>query len=135
MARPDLIRACPIDRFLNDPRCAYCRTIVGLYDDRTVFVEIGEWGAETFPASTDHSKLTHLFLEVGELKARPASGEEMADVVMLVSHLAYAHGVDLMAEIRKKLEICRARTWGEPDADGVVEHVRLAAAPAQPEQE
>ena len=89
-----------------------------------VFSEVGAWGAETFPASTDASKLKHLMKEVAELAANPSSAEEMADVVMLVSHLAYAHGIDLTAAIRYKLEICRQRTWGEPDADGVVEHVR-----------
>jgi NTP pyrophosphatase (non-canonical NTP hydrolase) len=90
----------------------------------TIFLEIGEWGEQTFPRSTDHSKLTHLAKEFEELKADPTSGEEMADMVMLISHLAYAHGIDLMAELQRKLRICRARHWGLPDLDGVVEHIR-----------
>lgn len=124
MAMHDRINRCPIDGILNDPRCAYCRAFRGMRDERTIFVEVGEWGAETFPVSTDHAKLKHLEKELAELKAAPASGEEMADMVMILSHLAYAHGIDLMAEIGKKLEVCRARRWGQPDADGVIEHVR-----------
>jgi hypothetical protein len=124
MALHDRIQGCPIDGILNDPRCAYCRAFRGMRDAQTIFVEVGEWGAETFPASTDQAKLAHLAKEFDELRAAPSSGEEMADMVMILSHLAYAHGVDLMAEIGKKLEVCRARRWGRPDAEGVVEHIR-----------
>ena len=99
---------------------------------RGLFREVAEWGATTFPKSTDHAKLTHLDKEVAELHAAPSSGEEMADVVMILCHLAYAHGVDMADEIRRKLAICRTRTWGEPDADGCVEHVR--EVPASPDR-
>lgn len=125
---------CPIDGPLNDPRCAYCRAFRGERSDDTLLVEVGEWGAQTFPASTDRAKLAHLAKEFDELKADPSSGEEMADMVMILSHLAYAHGIDLMAEIRRKLAVCRGRRWGDPDADGVVEHIRerSAAPPSGP---
>lgn len=115
---------CPIDGILNDPRCAYCKAFRGKRDDSTIFVEVGEWGTQTFGNSTDHAKLTHLRKELDELLADPGNGEEMADMVMILSHLAYTYDIDLMAEIRRKLEICRARTWGPPDADGVIEHAR-----------
>lgn len=91
---------------------------------RDLFQRVADWADVTFPASTDHSKLAHLRKELAELEERPDSAEEMAGVVMLVCHLARAHGVDLAAAIEQKLAICRARTWGAPDADGVVEHVR-----------
>lgn len=93
-----------------------------------IFQRVGRWGAATFPASTDWAKLVHLRKELAELEERPDSAEEMADVVMLVCHLAHAHGVDLAAAIDWKLDICQRRIWGPPDADGVVEHVRLAPA-------
>ena len=115
---------CPIDGILNDPRCAYCRAFRGDRDDSTIFVEVGEWGSRTFGNSSDQSKLAHLAKEFDELRADPGSGEEMADMVMILSHLAYTWDIDLMAEIRRKLEICRARKWGKPDADGVIEHIR-----------
>jgi hypothetical protein len=93
-------------------------------NSETLFRAIGEWGDRTFPASTDHSKLIHLAKEFDELREDPGSGEEMADMVMLIAHIAYSHGIDLLAEIERKFQIVQARQWGEPDADGVVEHIR-----------
>lgn len=89
-----------------------------------VLAEVVAWGRETFPQSTDASKVAHLLKEVKELERQPSSPEEMADVLMILAHLAGAHNVDLAAEISRKLSICREREWGGPDADGVVEHVR-----------
>lgn len=96
--------------------------------DTLLFWRIGEWGRVTFPHATDASVLKHLDKELAELHERPDNGEEMADVVMLVAHLAYRHGYDLLAEVARKFAICKTRKWGEPDADGVVEHIRDEAA-------
>ena len=39
-----------------------------------------------------------------------------------------AEGGVLFAEVERKLAICRTRTWGPPDENGVVEHVRGGGA-------
>ncbi len=102
--------------------------------------DVVRWGRETFPRSTLVTKAEHLRREVAEFDAQPLGDpEEMADVLMIMSHLhadladirmrvfkaADEQGVDLVQAVRAKLAICRARTWNEPDEQGVVEHVRV----------
>jgi hypothetical protein len=89
-----------------------------------VLVDVVAWGCATFPRSTDSGKTKHLLQEAIELDANPSSAEEMADILMILAHLAAAHGVNLADAVERKLAECRTRTWGEPDADNVVEHVR-----------
>lgn len=89
--------------------------------------EVVEWANATFPNSVPSSKVAHLHKEVCELLQTPTDGEEMADVVILVAHLAAGCGVNLRDEIAKKLAKNRLRKWGEPDKDGVIEHVREAS--------
>ena len=89
-----------------------------------VLAEVVAWGCETFPRSTDSAKTKHLLKEAAELDANPSSPEEMADVLMILAHLAAAHGVVLAEAVEAKLAECRTRTWAVPDVDGVVEHVR-----------
>ena len=81
------------------------------------------WANETFPHATSASRAAHLAREALELKANPTDPEEMADVFMLLGHLAAGAGVDLAAAARAKLEKNRRRKWGAPDAEGVVEHI------------
>lgn len=98
------------------------------------------WANETFPESGDHAKVSHLREEFAELVAEPSSGEELADVLMILSHLFGAEAVAALVvaiasrrvagiadEVARKLEICRARTWGPPDANGVCHSVRREA--------
>lgn len=88
-----------------------------------------EWAEETFgPGYDPEAKAAHLLKEAQELRDDPTDPEEMADVLMILGHLAAGAGVDLAAEVRKKLEKNRQREWGEPDGDGVVEHVRTEGA-------
>lgn len=86
--------------------------------------EVRAWQRVTFPRATPHSVATHLLKEARELHREPGDAEEIADLFMLVVGAAGASGVDLAAAVRRKLEENKGRTWGEPDADGVVEHVR-----------
>lgn len=86
--------------------------------------EIGEWGDRTFPQATPASIVAHLQREAAELKERPWSREEMADVAMLLCHLAHRQGIDLQTEVEQKFALNRMRKWGKPDAEGVVEHIR-----------
>ena len=88
-----------------------------------LLTEISEWARKTFPEQSGHSISNHLYREAKELLAIPNDPEEMADVIMLVADLADYYGIDLKEAVRKKFEICKARTWGEPDSEGVYEHV------------
>lgn len=85
--------------------------------------EIGAWGDKTFPKSTFRSVLAHLKKEIGELLTEE-NAVEAADCAMLLIHYSHKQGFSLRDEIRKKFEINKGRTWGTPDKDGVVEHVR-----------
>lgn len=85
--------------------------------------EVAEWAAATFPRSDDHAKITHLKKEVAELGAHVCA-EEAADCFLILLHIANAHDFDLAAAAREKFAALKTRAWGEPDADGVVEHVR-----------
>ena len=88
-----------------------------------VLRETMTWADTTFPAATVESASEHMRREAMELWTSPRDPEEMADVVMLVAHLAHMQGIDLAAAIAGKLEKNRHRKWGKPDSQGVVEHV------------
>lgn len=85
--------------------------------------EINEWQRKTFPESTKDTVLKHLTREVKELRDTH-NPEEAADCVMLLIAFADKSGVCLLDLVRKKFEICKKRQWGEPDDQGVREHVR-----------
>jgi NTP pyrophosphatase (non-canonical NTP hydrolase) len=105
--------------------------------------EVGEWGDETFNAkrnydlqSCSHGIYKHLVKEVKELydalrqkfvSDNPPTcsvEEELADCFIILIHLAHLHGFDLLEAARNKMDINRKRTWGEPDEDGVIEHIK-----------
>lgn len=86
--------------------------------------DIRAWQAETFPHATPASVAEHLRREAEELEAAPADPEEIADLFHLLIAAAEANGYDLIDVVASKFAINRARTWGQPDAHGVVEHVR-----------
>lgn len=94
----------------------------------TLAQDIWGWARETFPQSTAESWSRHLLKEAHELAAEPTNGEEMADVFHLLVSAARVAGVDLASEVARKLTINRNRTWGKPDAHGVVEHIREVAS-------
>lgn len=83
------------------------------------------WANQTFD-TTSRAKATHICREALELRENPADGGEMADILILLAHLADREGVNLAEAVRQKLAINRQRRYGESDADGVVEHVREA---------
>lgn len=85
---------------------------------------LAKWARKVFPHSTQESRLEHLRRELKELEATPTNGEEMADVALILLHMAEEAGVDLGLEMRKKLEINEWRNWGAPDAKGVSHHVK-----------
>lgn len=86
-------------------------------------LEIGQWGDKTFPQSSPRSVLAHFKKESKEL-IDDETAVEAADCAMLLLHFAHKMGFSLNDQIRQKFEINKGRTWGAPDKDGVVEHVR-----------
>lgn len=89
-----------------------------------LFSELRAWAVVTFPNQTPESIAKHLLREAFELAERPRDPREMADVFLLVGDLMLATGNDPLAVARAKFDECKAREWGPPDAEGVVEHVR-----------
>ena len=68
--------------------------------------------------------------ESWELRCAAASGNkentrmETADLVILAIGVAESEGFDLATAIRDKMNINLARKWKQPDAHGVVEHLK-----------
>ncbi len=89
-----------------------------------LLLRIGQWAHGTFPQWTDDGILIHVEREIAELRDDPSDGAEMADIIILLCHLAYEHDVDLMAAIEAKHVINQGRRWMAPDAQGVIEHER-----------
>ena len=91
-------------------------------DFRAFQAEVTRWANETFPGSTLDAKLAHLRQEIDEIEAEPGDGSEYADCLLILLHAAGANGIDLFAEAQKKHQVNLSRTWGKPDAQGVVRH-------------
>ena len=116
--------------------------------------EFAAWADVTFPHSTPRSRARHLFREAIELVCATHQGddpdllaaqladdlthelakerargdgdvaEEAADLFLLLLHLAQGNNFSLLAAAQEKYAAVRGRTWGEPDAAGVTEHLR-----------
>lgn len=96
--------------------------------------QVGAWQDATFPAATPHSAATHLAKEIREVLhavngqvPHDALMEEVVDCWFLLLQLRRSLGVTpdaFRAAVMAKLAKNKARTWGKPDDDGVVEHVR-----------
>ena len=105
---------------------------------KDTFETVVAWQKETFGKATAWSKLKHLEQELGELQeaitidsvtqsdeTEKAMRHEFADCFFLLFGAAHACGLnyeDIDKLVNDKLEINRSRNWGEPDADGVVNH-------------
>jgi NTP pyrophosphatase (non-canonical NTP hydrolase) len=92
--------------------------------------EVGAWAERTFPQATPQSIVAHLRREVEELAASTHLGppeeeeREAGDCLLLLLHLAHKRGYRLLLAAHDKHAANQARTWGEPDAEGVVQHIR-----------
>jgi len=95
---------------------------------RRLQIEVSRWGGQQFGITDNpRSTIAHLRKEVGELLDEPYDSDEYADCLTLLLHAAHIAGISVETIIDvswEKLDINRHRDWGEPDADGVVEHVR-----------
>ena len=88
---------------------------------------VGEWADKVFgdrEKFPDRDILLHLIEEVGELIRDPASGEEMADIVLVIMHLAHRKGVDLSLEIIAKFDLCERSKWYFDDKFGRMRRVK-----------
>lgn len=85
-----------------------------------------EWADATFKGQPVSGVLAHLKKEVQELIDNPDDPHEAADVLGLFTRFWYLKGGTAQSLIkvgREKLEICKTRTYGEPDEDGAVQHI------------
>lgn len=94
---------------------------------------VGAWSLETFgPRERFEGHVRHLERELDELlraverRDTVAMAKEAADVAILLMGLAPRAGFDLIAAVRAKMAQNVCREWGPPDAQGVIEHVRVA---------
>jgi len=106
-----------------------CATVPTTQSFDLLFHEAVEWQNATFGIrSNPMPPLYHLQKEISEeLLADPYNVMEYADCFLLLfnaASLAHLSPQRLLQAVRQKLEINKARTWGKPDADGVVEHVK-----------
>lgn len=91
-------------------------------------IEVGGWAEETFPQSTEESCSEHLRREIREFRQSGDTregydAEELADCFLIILHLAHKLNISLEEVARAKFEKNKTRTWGKPDAFGVVEHI------------
>lgn len=97
------------------------------------FEEITKWQKETFPKATTHSKLTHLIDEIDELHLSITHNNglekrlEFADCFFLLFGAAASDGLtydDICNAIQEKFEINKLRKWGQPNENGVINHIK-----------
>lgn len=94
---------------------------------KQLFKEITEWQHKVFTKANTQSKLAHLQQEVIELVKEPYSDEEYADCFLLLIGAWESRGKnyeELLQCIRQKFEVNKKRNWGEPDSEGVVNHIK-----------
>jgi hypothetical protein len=85
---------------------------------RETQASINKWQRERFPFATTEGVLNHLNEEVIEFFLEP-SAEEAADIMILLYGWAGKVGVDLLAEVDKKMLKNRHRKWNiQPDGTG-----------------
>lgn len=101
-----------------------------IVDLEKLFTLHGEWSDKTFGSHRDATPtLAHLAREVSELRSEPTDLEEYADCLLLLMDAARREGFsldDILLATAAKFVVNTRRTWGEPDAEGVVEHVEVS---------
>ena len=102
---------------------------------REQFTRITEWQDETFPNSTELSRIKHLIKEVKELEDEAENSfkltfekqMEYADCFFLLFGAAKRAGMKydtIIQAIEAKFLTNKKRVWGEADENGIVQHVR-----------
>jgi hypothetical protein len=92
------------------------------------FDDLAEWQWQTFGEGYNPlPTLTHLKEEVEEAIAEPNNLEEYADIFILLLSAVDRAGYDLsdlLKAVEQKHAVNKLRTWGKPDRNGVVKHVK-----------
>lgn len=85
---------------------------------------IKQWSDATFPDRTDASMFIKLFQEIGEMTAADPEhvGGELADVLIMLLDFGRRRGLDIGAEVRRKMAINVQRQW-QRNEHGVYQHV------------
>jgi hypothetical protein len=89
--------------------------------------QLKDWTEKQFPSRTTGSILAHLRKEIDEIESDPKDVTEYSDAQMLLMDCASRNGINFADVFRYcpvKLEINKSRTWGEPNEQGFVEHVK-----------
>lgn len=88
------------------------------------------WVRATFPDETIVAGARHLMDEINELARAPLSGEEYADVRMMLwgieddlLRLADANNIDMADEIERKMDVNERRIWVK-DGAGTYRHMK-----------
>jgi NTP pyrophosphatase (non-canonical NTP hydrolase) len=92
---------------------------------------ITQWCHDTFGPSSSNFRIFERALEevrelqrkLGDHDCHPGAGEEIADVFICLYRLASDLGVDLHAEIDRKMQINRNRKW-QCKGDGTGSHIK-----------
>jgi len=100
--------------------------------NQDLFKEVTDWQEATFEVIETQGLLNHLGQEVKEAYYAVRYGHnekhlEFADCFILLMGAAKADGMsyeDICQAISEKLEINKKRVWGEPDSNGVINHVK-----------
>ena len=71
-------------------------------DFREFQSKVSAWADKQFPLMTEESRLKKITDELSELKEDPSSGEEMADIALVLLSHAEKANVDLFLEMKKK---------------------------------
>lgn len=96
------------------------------------FIAITTWQHKKFKHATALSKIAHLKQEIEELIAdlknnNPEQNMEFADCFILLFGAANSAGLNyqnIIEAIDEKMKINYSRNWGNPNEDGVVNHLK-----------
>jgi len=100
--------------------------------NKQLFTDVTDWQEATFKEIKTMPLLRHLGQETEEVIVSILMNDtdkrlEFADCFILLMGAAKADGMsyeDICSAIKEKLEINKKRTWGEPDSNGVINHVK-----------
>ncbi len=92
-----------------------------------IMKEIGDWQSVTFSGQNIKGMANHLVEEAHEVAKAivwdEPVGEELADVLFMLTALKNALGIDLALEAKRKLRKNKKRRWQPPDEQGRRHHV------------
>jgi hypothetical protein len=86
--------------------------------------QVGKWADATFPDSTQETIIAHMRDEINTELSPDCNEDELADIALLLMHLAHKRGVDLQQLIINKHSVNEGRTWeNEKNDKGFFGHI------------